>query len=282
MPRAYDVFDKWGTNIGKAVEIPDYGGDLAVWLTMICLWLAIIGVVVFFWLLIKLIGFCWHYPKVGLPLLVLLLIGTAAAIYSGTLSPYPYPGTVRAASNFVTENAQPATPVPTATTLPSAARATATRPAAVAPTPASPTTLYVGNTGGDGVYLRHTPSMADKWVALPDGTRLLVVGPDTDGDSHHWKHVSDPTGEVGWVPAEYTVTTAPAPETRVVVGNTGGDGTNLRAQPRSGDILAAWPDGTVVVVVGPDQVVDGEVWKNVRDSAGNRGWIIARYLRPAP
>lgn len=65
--------------------------------------------------------------------------------------------------------------------------------------------LVVANTGGEGVYLRHTPRMADKWIAWPDRTRLDVVGPDADGDGHHWKRVRDPDGHVGWVPAEYVV-----------------------------------------------------------------------------
>ena len=82
---------------------------------------------------------------------------------------------------------------------------TASRPAVPTTAEAVARHLVVANTGGEGVYLRHTPRLADKWIAWPDGTRLDVVGPDADGDGQHWKQVRDPDGHVGWVPAEYVV-----------------------------------------------------------------------------
>lgn len=52
--------------------------------------------------------------------------------------------------------------------------------------PGSPTSQPVGrvaNTGGDGVYLRHTPNLSDRWVAWPDNTLLVILGarPITSG-----------------------------------------------------------------------------------------------------
>jgi hypothetical protein len=67
----------------------------------------------------------------------------------------------------------------------------------------------------------------------------------------------------------------------LVVANTGGDGIWIRKTPGTGDKLKAWPDGTAMVVVGPDQSVDGAAWKNVRDPDGTVGWVAAAYLTAA-
>jgi hypothetical protein len=87
------------------------------------------------------------------------------------------------------------------------APATATKPA-VTPLPTSTVVpiqwLVVTNTDGMGVYLRNSPNMEDKTVALPDGTRLRVIGPDTENEGRRWKQVADPKGRTGWVPVEYT------------------------------------------------------------------------------
>lgn len=78
-------------------------------------------------------------------------------------------------------------------------------PAAPAP---GPVVFVVGNTGGDGVYLRKTPNMADRDRAYADGTRLEQIGPDVTADALVWHNVRAPDGRTGWVPARYTV---PAP-----------------------------------------------------------------------
>ncbi len=67
------------------------------------------------------------------------------------------------------------------------------------------TTLVVGNTGGDGVWLRRSPAMADRLRAWPDGTAMVVVGEDREAEGRVWKNVKDPAGNVGWIPAEYLV-----------------------------------------------------------------------------
>ena len=97
---------------------------------------------------------------------------------------------------------------------------TATRPAATAtaapaakptdtPQAAESTTVWVGNTDGEGVYLRNTPVMADRVRPYTDGTPLTVIGDDVDGDGQQWKHVRTPDGLEGYVPSMYTVDTPP-------------------------------------------------------------------------
>jgi hypothetical protein len=67
----------------------------------------------------------------------------------------------------------------------------------------------VGNTDGEGVYVRNSPSMADRNKAYPDGTALTIIGDDVDGDGQHWKHVRTPDGLEGYVPAMYTTDAPP-------------------------------------------------------------------------
>jgi hypothetical protein len=74
---------------------------------------------------------------------------------------------------------------------------------------ASATTVWVGNTDGEGVFVRNTPVMADRAKAYPDGTPLTIVGDDIDGDGQTWKHVKTPDGLEGYVPSIYTVDSPP-------------------------------------------------------------------------
>ena len=92
---------------------------------------------------------------------------------------------------------------PTATTA--AAAVPAGVPAATAPAQATSRVFVVGNTGGQGVYLRRTPRLDDRDRAYPDGTRLEQIGEDTTAEGMTWRHVRAPDGRTGWVPAQYTL-----------------------------------------------------------------------------
>lgn len=65
-------------------------------------------------------------------------------------------------------------------------------------------TFVVANTGGEGVYLRRTPSLADRDTAYADGTQLVAIGNDTTAEGQLWRHVRAPDGKTGYVPAQYT------------------------------------------------------------------------------
>lgn len=105
------------------------------------------------------------------------------------------------------------TPAPSLTSVPPSTPTSTAQPApAMAIQPPDPlgtdllaATAHVGNTGGDGVFLRHTPSLNDRWVAWMDRTPLLPTGNQANGDGQHWLQVRDPKGNVGWVPAQYVV-----------------------------------------------------------------------------
>lgn len=76
-------------------------------------------------------------------------------------------------------------------------------PSPTATPTAEPSAFVVGNTGGDGVYIRRTTAMADRIKAWPDGTTMLSAGPDREAEGRLWQNVRDPDGTLGWVPAEY-------------------------------------------------------------------------------
>jgi uncharacterized protein YgiM (DUF1202 family) len=63
----------------------------------------------------------------------------------------------------------------------------------------------VGNTDGDGVFLRRTPSLNDRLTAYVDGTELVAIGADVTAEGELWHHVRAPDGQTGYVPAKYTV-----------------------------------------------------------------------------
>ncbi|MAG37550.1 MAG: hypothetical protein CL878_15040 [Dehalococcoidia bacterium] len=95
---------------------------------------------------------------------------------------------------------QPPPRVPTATIRP-VATATVALSTTTTPTAAP---VYVGNTDGDGVYVRKTPRLEDRLKAYPDNTLLVVIGPDLDAEDRIWKHVRAPDGTEGYVPVQYT------------------------------------------------------------------------------
>ena len=137
---------------------------------------------------------------------LLLLVGSSAC---GLL-----PGSQPAAT-VVPAAAAPTAAVSPVPTKPAAtAAATVASPSAVAkPTATSASgaleRVWVGNTDGEGVYLRKTPVMADRVKAYPDTTLLVIIDADVDGDGQSWHHVRAPDAVEGYVPVQYTVTTEP-------------------------------------------------------------------------
>jgi len=79
---------------------------------------------------------------------------------------------------------------------------------------------------------------------------------------------------------------AAAEPTRVVptvrevvrVANTDGAGVYIRHTTNPNDRIVAWPDNTRMEIVGEDRQAGGMTWRNVRDPAGNVGWVPAMYL----
>jgi hypothetical protein len=103
------------------------------------------------------------------------------------------------AAGVVSQRGRLTTPAATAVDGQTSATATATAPANAA------RTFVVANTGGEGVYLRRTPRLADRDTAYVEGTQLVTIGADEQGEGQSWHHVRTPDGKTGYVPAQYTV-----------------------------------------------------------------------------
>ena len=118
------------------------------------------------------------------------------------------PGAPAAATSTAVPSVAP-TVASTATRAALPATATAAPKPTSTPEPTPTDTVWVGNTDGEGVFIRKTPVMADRVRAYPDGTALTIIGDDVDGDGQHWKHVKTPDGLEGYVPSMYTVDAPP-------------------------------------------------------------------------
>ena len=105
----------------------------------------------------------------------------------------------------------------------------------------------------------------------------------------------DSSGSPSTTPALPTAEPAPATPTAVLaepspepleyvrVANTAGQGVILRREPStSAGRVAARAETAVLQIVGPDQAAEGRVWRQVQDAQGNRGWVPADFLVPAP
>jgi hypothetical protein len=129
-----------------------------------------------------------------IPLLVAavaLVVGVLAAVnVAGNLAAPPETTAVPAPPQATrAPNTQGSPPSPNAQTSPAAAQ---------------PQTLRIANTGGEGAYIRRTTNLDDRLRAWADNTQLRVIGPDESANGTLWKHVQDPAGNQGWIPAEYT------------------------------------------------------------------------------
>ncbi|MBI3979910.1 MAG: hypothetical protein HY331_17185 [Chloroflexi bacterium] len=76
-------------------------------------------------------------------------------------------------------------------------------PSLVAATPAASEARRVGNTGGEGVYLRRTPRPDDRLRHLSEGATVLLLGPRVESGGLTWLKVQDATGDEGWLPEQY-------------------------------------------------------------------------------
>ena len=75
----------------------------------------------------------------------------------------------------------------------------------------------------------------------------------------------------------------PAATRRVRVVDTGGDGVNLRDRPSaSATRLKNVPEGTILEVIGADQVAESQTWRNLRDADGTAGWAASNFLESLP
>jgi hypothetical protein len=111
-----------------------------------------------------------------------------------------------------TANAAQPTPAPLESTPAPATPSAVTSPTPVpsppptaTATPVGPAAFRVGNTGGDGAFIRRAPGLgADARLrAWADGTRLVALGERVTAEGHTWEKVRDPEGTVGYVASDF-------------------------------------------------------------------------------
>jgi hypothetical protein len=118
----------------------------------------------------------------------------------GAPPPIPTPPAVTAPPAVLVP--APSTPVPT----PTPPVSVATRPPTAQPEPTpTPYTVRVASTASGAIYLYHSPTTGDRIQSYPEGTPLLVVGSDVEGDGLTWHSVRAPDGTEGFIPVGDTV-----------------------------------------------------------------------------
>ncbi|OGG46546.1 MAG: hypothetical protein A3F84_18635 [Candidatus Handelsmanbacteria bacterium RIFCSPLOWO2_12_FULL_64_10] len=110
---------------------------------------------------------------------------------------------------------------------------------------------------------------------------VLTPSPSTEGPAAQ-PTVGVPTPTLVAEPVPQSDAT-PRPEGEYVrVANTGGTGAFIREEPRANARgIAAYPDRTVLRIIGTDISAEGRAWRNVEDQRGIRGWTPGEFLVPS-
>lgn len=120
-------------------------------------------------------------------------------------------------------------------------------------------TVSAGGTPQPMATVATTPTIGSQPSQVTDTPPAVLPSPTTEPPT--------PTSETGQ-----------ARKTAVVSG-VGDNLLKLRREPTTlGDIIAQYPDGTVLEVVDEQQTSQGIVWQRVRDTQGNDGWVANQYL----
>jgi len=104
-------------------------------------------------------------------------------------------------SSSITFAGQRGTAVPTL--APTAVPSPTLLPPTSTPVSDLPQAMVVGNTGGEGVFVRATPHLNDKLRAWRDGSRMEIIGKPVDSDGLKWIKVRAPDGAEGYIPESY-------------------------------------------------------------------------------
>jgi hypothetical protein len=125
-----------------------------------------------------------------------------------------------------------------------------------------------------------TPTASPTYSPSPRPTLSPTASP-TPTATHTPTLTPSPTPTATWTPSP-TPTTTPTPTATprlAAVGATGGLGVWMHREPSlSSGRVAAWRDGTVMILSGEVAKADGYLWIQVVDPRGRLGWIPSRYL----
>jgi hypothetical protein len=68
----------------------------------------------------------------------------------------------------------------------------------------TPEVVQVGDTSYQMIYLYNSPTTGDRIQAYPEGTPLVLIGGDVEGDGLTWHNVRAPDGTEGYIPTNET------------------------------------------------------------------------------
>lgn len=132
----------------------------------------------------------WRYLAVLVALLIIALFGILLLTDPGT-------------GNNVASTPLRGTPDPREQSLQGVAVQPTLTIARPSPTPA-PTIFVVINTGEFGLFLRADHSTnSEVRETLPDGTRVQRIGTDFSAADRVWRNIRSPSGQEGWVAADF-------------------------------------------------------------------------------
>jgi uncharacterized protein YkwD len=170
------------------------------------------------------------------------------------------------------------------------------------PEPAQMTVIVFLSLGSGGLRMRAQPSLGGTLVTiLPGGSELAVLeDPSTArpkiGVTNQWLHVRDGQGHVGYVAAWYVSETPsgggtpvppPQPEPSgmtVYVSPLAEAGLRMRSGPStSSSTVKTLPANARLTVLEPTSQAEAKIgafnqWLNVKDAAGNAGYVAAWYV----
>ena len=194
----FDVLNEYGLKIGELVPEGEGIGGAIIWMLLVSITITIGLVCLLFWITWQAIKFAVRRPAVGVPVLagwcaLLITCGVLLNNASQTSSSATASRSYQFAEN---------SPMASTSVGPSASAASSGSVA----TTAAPAFVVIANTNGEGLNVRQEPSSAGRVLhAWPERTRLEVVGPDSTISVVVWKHVKDPSGNIGWAQARYTI-----------------------------------------------------------------------------
>ena len=126
---------------------------------------------------------------------------------------------------------------------------------------------------------------ADTGVLAPSPAFRLVETPTTGSRSRFapLNETPPPTLAPPEATATPVATPRPAPTgERIVIGNTGGRGAVLRADPVTGRLVAALREQQMLEVLERRNIPGSGDWVRVRTSDGQEGWVTSLVALPAP
>lgn len=108
-------------------------------------------------------------------------------------------------SPYILETSTITVATPTIPATPTLSPVPTLLPATPTVTPAYPINMVVYNTNFQGAYIGNERNPLMRGKLWPDGTVVIIVGPNLSLNGITWERIKDPDGTVGWMQAEFLI-----------------------------------------------------------------------------